>query len=148
MRLGGGRRQRGFQPRRVPVIIIQSLSLLDCFNIYLKIRQAGWLFGLQLHQVSVFAFDFVSATLGMCVCPLFPVIFVSWADGWGAPSLNLGLRLLPRVSSMGNVSWQPSEAQICSNHPWRWPCLQGVSDNGAHGAFRVFSLNLITKPGS
>lgn len=49
---------------------------------------SSWLFGLKLHQVSVFAFDFVCVPV--CVCPLFLVIFVSLADGWGASPWTWG----------------------------------------------------------
>lgn len=84
-RVGGGWRQSGFQTPdsacHYPIVIVPPGSFQNLFQ-----DTSSCLFGLRLHQVSVFAFDLVRA--GLCVYvrarPLFLVIFVSLADGWGA----------------------------------------------------------------
>ena len=82
------------------------------------------MFGLKLHQVSVFASDFVCASVCVCVCvsPLFLVIFVSgiWV---GCLPLDLELRVLPRVASVGKVSWQQVGLESAATVPRGGPSL-------------------------
>lgn len=80
------------------------------------------MFGLKLHQVSVFASDFVCASVCVCVSPLFLVIFVSgrWV---GCLPLDLELHRLPRVASVGKVSWQQVGLESAATVPRGGPSL-------------------------
>lgn len=59
----------------------------------------------------------------MCVCPLFLVIFVSLADGRGASPWTWGCSCLPRVFSMGKVSWQQVGLLSAATVPGGGPLL-------------------------
>lgn len=99
----GGRRAEAVwvrSPDRACHIIV--VPLVWFHNLFKDIP--SWLFVLKFHRVLVFAFDFVSVPV--CVCPLFLVIFVSLADGWGASHRTWNCTTRPRVSSRGRVSWQ------------------------------------------
>lgn len=63
-------------------------------NLFKDTSSCRW--GWKRLQVPVFASDLVGAGLCVCVCPLFLVIFVSLADGWGAS---------PPPRTRGCVAW-------------------------------------------
>lgn len=69
----------------------------------------------------------------VCVCPLFLVIFVSLADGWGASPWTWSCAACPGVLS-GKGFLAASGARVAAAVPRGGPFSQGMQNNGAHRA--------------